>query len=110
MLTIKRIFLGLILIACQLTLVRNAYAQVVIDSKASPRCLKVGGKPMLMLGGELSNSAATCKADIDSVLPRMAALGLNTVLVPAQWDLITEGRTVRLLLSTRPLTWHVRTD
>lgn len=88
MLTIKRIFLCLILIACQLTLVRSAYAQVVIDSKASPRCLKVGGKPMLMLGGELSNSAATCKADIDSVLPRMAALGLNTVLVPAQWDLM----------------------
>ena len=40
-----------------------------------------------MLAGELSNSAATCKSDIDSVLPRMSRLGLNTVLVPAQWDL-----------------------
>lgn len=42
----------------------------------------------LILGGELSNSAATCIEDIDNVMPRMKALGLNTVLVPAQWDLI----------------------
>ena len=49
--------------------------------------LVIDGHPMLILGGELSNSAATCTADIDEVLPRMAALGLNTVLVPAQWDL-----------------------
>jgi hypothetical protein len=56
--------------------------------------LVVDGRPMLVLGGELSNSAATCTADIDEVLPRMAALGLNTVLVPAQWDLLepTEGQ------------------
>lgn len=45
-------------------------------------------KPMLILGGELSNSAATSVADIDSVMPRMKAIGLNTVLVPAYWDLI----------------------
>ena len=43
---------------------------------------------LLILGGELSNSAATSVADIDEVMPRMAALGLNTVLVPAYWDLI----------------------
>ena len=35
-----------------------------------------------ILGGELSNSAATSVSDIDEVLPRMKALGLNTVLVP----------------------------
>ena len=47
-----------------------------------------------ILGGELSNSAATSVADIDEVMPRMAALGLNTVLVPAYWELIEpeEGR------------------
>ena len=41
-----------------------------------------------ILGGELSNSAATSIADIDEVMPRMAALGLNTVLVPAYWEFI----------------------
>ena len=41
-----------------------------------------------VLGGELSNSAATSVADIDEVMPRMKAIGLNTVLVPAYWELI----------------------
>ncbi len=41
-----------------------------------------------ILGGELSNSAATSVADIDEVMPRMKALGLNTVLVPAYWELM----------------------
>lgn len=50
--------------------------------------------PFPILGGELSNSAVTCVEDIDNVMPRMKALGLNTVLVPAYWELLesTEGR------------------
>ena len=43
---------------------------------------------LFILGGELSNSAATCTADIDEVMPRMKALGLNTVLVPAYWEFL----------------------
>ncbi len=42
----------------------------------------------LILGGELSNSAATSTADIDEVMPRMKVVGLNTVLVPAYWELM----------------------
>ena len=41
-----------------------------------------------ILGGELSNSAATSVEDIDEVLPRMKTLGLNTVLVPVYWEFI----------------------
>ena len=50
--------------------------------------------PFPILGGELSNSAATCVEDIDEVMPRMKALGLNTVLVPAYWEFIepSEGK------------------
>ena len=44
--------------------------------------------PCPILGGELSNSAATSVADIDEVMPRMRALGLNSVLVPAYWELM----------------------
>ncbi|MBR1416043.1 MAG: DUF5597 domain-containing protein [Prevotella sp.] len=44
--------------------------------------------PFPILGGELSNSAATSVEDIDKVMPRMKALGLNTVLVPAYWELL----------------------
>lgn len=49
---------------------------------------------MLVLGGELSNSAATSVADIENVMPRMRDMGLNTVLVPAYWELIepVEGK------------------
>lgn len=49
---------------------------------------------LFILGGELSNSAVTCVEDIDEVMPRMKALGLNTVLVPAYWEFIEpmEGR------------------
>lgn len=94
MLTLKRILLSMSLTVCLSFAAQMASAQVVIDTKTSPRCLRVNGMPMLMLAGELSNSAATSKADIDSVLPKMAAIGLNTVLVPAQWDLMEpeEGR------------------
>ena len=47
-----------------------------------------------ILGGELSNSAVTSVEDIDEVMPRMRALGLNTVLTPAYWEFIEpeEGR------------------
>ena len=41
-----------------------------------------------ILGGELSNSAVTSVEDIDEVMPRMKALGLNTVLVPAYWEMM----------------------
>ena len=49
---------------------------------------------LFILGGELSNSAVTSVADIDEVIPRMRALGLNTVLVPAYWEFLepTEGK------------------
>lgn len=44
--------------------------------------------PHPILGGELSNSAVTSVGDIDEVIPRMKALGLNTVLVPAYWEFV----------------------
>lgn len=45
-------------------------------------------KKMFILGGELSNSAATCTDDMDNLMPRMKDIGLNTILVPAYWELI----------------------
>ena len=49
---------------------------------------RLSSLPCPILGGELSNSAATSVEDIDEVMPRMRALGLNTVLVPAYWELM----------------------
>ena len=50
--------------------------------------LQAQGLSRPILGGELSNSAATSVEDIDEVMPRMRVLGLNTVLVPAYWELM----------------------
>ena len=49
---------------------------------------RLSNLPCPILGGELSNSAATSVEDINEVMPRMRALGLNTVLVPAYWELM----------------------
>jgi hypothetical protein len=79
----KTIFISLLAV---FSLTMNA--EVKLQHQGDAAHIVVNGTPMLILGGELSNSAATSIADIDSVMPRMARMGLNTVLVPAQWDLM----------------------
>lgn len=61
----------------------------------------VDGMP-IVLGGELSNSAATCVEDIREVMPRMKKAGLNTVLVPVYWEFLEpqEGKFDYSLLDT----------
>jgi beta-galactosidase GanA len=56
--------------------------------------LVVQGQPFLMLGGELGNSSAGTAAQADTILPRLAGLHFNTVLMPVAWDEIEpqEGR------------------
>lgn len=49
--------------------------------------LLVDGRPYVILGGELGNSSASCNADIERIFPKLKRMGLNTVLVPAYWDL-----------------------
>lgn len=56
--------------------------------------LIVDGRPFLILGGELGNSEASSAEVLEAIWPRMVDLNLNTVLVPAYWDLIepVEGK------------------
>jgi hypothetical protein len=46
----------------------------------------VHGKPFLILGGELGNSSAGTAAQADFILPDMARMHLNTVLMPVAWE------------------------
>lgn len=56
--------------------------------------LIVKGQPFLIRGGEVNNSAGTNPEHMKQHWPKLAALNLNTVLVPVYWDLIepAEGR------------------
>jgi len=46
----------------------------------------VHGKPFLILGGELGNSSAGTAAQADFILPDLARVHLNTVLMPVAWE------------------------
>lgn len=84
----------LVLLICMALLALTVQADIKLKKQGTATQLLVDGQPMMVLGGELSNSAATSLEDIDQVMPRMKALGLNTVFVPAYWEFIepTEGK------------------
>lgn len=54
----------------------------------------VDGKPFIVLGGELDNSAASSPAHMAPLWDRMHTAGVNTLLAPISWDQIgpEEGR------------------
>ena len=67
----------------------SSYAQnVTLENHGKALQLHVDGRPFLILGGELGNSSAACDADIEANFDKLRRMGLNTVLVPAYWDLI----------------------
>jgi beta-galactosidase GanA len=61
---------------------RGAAIQLIVD-----------GKPFLMLSGELHNSSSSSLEYMKPIWPRLAAMGLNSVVTPLSWELIepTEG-------------------
>jgi len=50
--------------------------------------LMVDDRPFLVLAGELGNSSSSSLDYMKPIWPRLAALNLNTVLVPVYWELI----------------------
>jgi beta-galactosidase GanA len=56
---------------------RGAAVQLIVD-----------GKPFLMLGGELHNSSSSSLDYMKPIWPKLAAMGLNTVVTPLSWELI----------------------
>jgi len=69
-----------------------ATVPLVLLDKAADQ-LVVNGKPIVLFGGELGNSSAGTAAQADAILPAMARLHLNTVLMPVAWEQLepTEG-------------------
>src|ERR1700749_4452946 len=50
--------------------------------------LRGDGKPYLILGAEIHNSSSSSLDYMEPEWPRLAAMGLNTVLTPVSWELI----------------------
>lgn len=78
----------LLLILCSLAAKYTFAQRSSLQKQGTATQLVVDGKPFLILGGELGNSSAACVQDIERIFPKLQRMGLNTVLVPAYWDLI----------------------
>ena len=82
----KRIFLLLIL---NLLIAGYGRAQKsCLQRRGNATQLIINDTPYLILGGELGNSSAANTQDIERIFPKLQKMGLNTVLVPAYWDLL----------------------
>jgi len=59
-----------------------------VRTEGSAQQFVLQGKPFLMLAGELGNSSSLTAAQADEILPRLARLHFNTVLMPVGWNQI----------------------
>ncbi len=64
-----------------------------LEKRGAATQLIVDGKPFLMLSGELHNSSSSSLEYMKPIWPKLAAMGLNSVVTPLSWELIepTEG-------------------
>jgi beta-galactosidase GanA len=75
-----------ILLSCSSKL----YSQSIpyLQKQGTTQQLIVEGKPFLILGGELGNSTASNLNYLRPAWAKFKAMNLNTILVPAYWELI----------------------
>lgn len=59
-----------------------------IEKRGGALQLVVNGLPFLVLGGEVFNSSSSNRAYMQPIWPKLAAMNLNTVLVPISWEQI----------------------
>lgn len=77
----------ILFLAISLIFVHVNAQKSTLQKQGTATQLVVDSKPFLILGGELGNSSAACPGDIERIFPKLQRMGLNTVLVPAYWDL-----------------------
>ncbi|MCM1451990.1 MAG: DUF5597 domain-containing protein [Clostridium sp.] len=65
-----------------------ALSMAKAESQFANGRLTVDGKEFFICGGELGNSGATYKEDIDDSFRRLKEMNLNAVLAPVYWDML----------------------
>ena len=87
--TLRGCAIRTLLLAAALTTGAPASAEPPhLRQQGSAKQLIVEGHPFLIIGGELSNSAASSEAYMAPHWARLRAMHLNTVLAPVSWELI----------------------
>jgi beta-galactosidase GanA len=91
---LRRAARALLLAAAVATAVPTPAAPSQLRQQGTAKQLVVGGAPFLVIGGELSNSAASSEAWMAPHWARLRAMHVNTVLAPVSWELVEpeEGR------------------
>jgi beta-galactosidase GanA len=80
---------ALLLFACLgLTLSAQQNAAPHLEKRGAATQLIVDGKPFLMLSGELHNSSSSSLEYMKPIWPKLADMGLNTVVTPLSWELV----------------------
>jgi len=89
----KAVAIAFLLLVSSTASAANEIPRLVTDAGGNTRLL-VDGKPFTVLGGELGNSNASSVAVAKPLFAKLAAMKLNTVLVPVSWELLepTEGK------------------
>jgi len=59
-----------------------------LEQRGEAKQLIVDGRPFIILGGELHNSSSSSLEYMKPLWPRLAGMGLNTVVTPLSWELI----------------------
>lgn len=79
----------LAIFACATARIEAAPSDVPhLERRGAAIQLIVDGKPFLILGGELHNSSSSSVAYMKPIWLRLAAMHLNTVLVPVAWETV----------------------
>jgi hypothetical protein len=65
-----------------------------LEKRGAATQLIVDREPFLMLSGELHNSSSSNLDYMKPIWPKLAAMGLNTVVTPLSWELVepAEGK------------------
>ncbi len=78
----------LVTLAVTLLTAASLCAQPALRKHGNATQLTVNGQPMLLLAGELGNSASSSEAYLEDVWPGLKALNYNTILAAVTWEMI----------------------